>query len=406
MNSHLNKEIFSETGCINKDVLMLYKSGKLRNSEKHQVEKHLVDCSLCSDALEGFALIASPTAFNEVNMRLQQLTSTFGTTNYSRYAAIAASVAAAITLTYFVYKQFDEVSVERLAVTETAVSHDTVAQIETSEVPVQQEPAQQKLPPHTNSINEVNNRISQPTAEQPESAPEAGVSASASDEVDIKQNVAAAMSDVAAMPASEEIAVEKANKDVVTFSGNNVPSSAAGYTSNISYVDNRKVIDYSALLEKESAVVKDTKGIPGKYENQKKKSEVEADEQKLGLASHRSVNYLELLTHPISLYNDAKYEAAIKEFDEILVIHPADENARFYKGMSLYYLKKYDQAINLLKPLSNINTQPFSEEALFYVAKSYAAMENKSQATTIFRAIVGKKGFYAERAKVELKKLE
>lgn len=395
MNSHLNKEIFSETGCINKEVLMQYRDGKLRDSEKHQVEKHLVDCSLCSEALEGFAMVAGAASFDEVNERIQHLTTASQGAHFSRYVAIAASVAAIVTLSYFAYKQFDDVNVERLAVSETVVHHDTVVPVEINSTPVQAE----ELQTHTNSTNQINNRVAQPRMDQQVSESAAGVSAN--EMADNKQSVA----DEVQPAASISVQKEAANDAAITFSGTNIPA-AAGYTSNISYVDNRKVIDYSALKVKETLSSKDTKSVPGKYENQIKKSEAEADEEKLGLTSKRNVNYLQLLQHPISLYNDAKYEAAIIEFDEILGIHPGDENAQFYKGMSLYYLKKYDQSINLLKPLSSINTQPFSEEALFYVAKSYAAKEDKSQAIAIFRSIVVKKGFYAERAKEELKKME
>jgi len=32
-----------------------YISNKLSSAEKHEVEKHLIDCDMCSDAAEGLA---------------------------------------------------------------------------------------------------------------------------------------------------------------------------------------------------------------------------------------------------------------------------------------------------------------------------------------------------------------
>ena len=67
MNAPLNNHIFSETGCINRDMMMKYRSGKMRHSDKYEVEKHLIDCNLCSEALEGLAMIGSLNGVDEVN---------------------------------------------------------------------------------------------------------------------------------------------------------------------------------------------------------------------------------------------------------------------------------------------------------------------------------------------------
>src|SRR5215204_6074937 len=101
MNSHLNKEIFSETGCINREILLRYKDAKLRDPEKHEVEKHLVDCPLCTEAIEGFALLSGTLSFDEVNERLAELSESSEAFSINRYLAVAASVAAIVTLSYF-----------------------------------------------------------------------------------------------------------------------------------------------------------------------------------------------------------------------------------------------------------------------------------------------------------------
>ena len=49
--------IFSETGCVQKDMLLKYRDGELNDTDKHDVERHLIDCELCSDALDGLALL-------------------------------------------------------------------------------------------------------------------------------------------------------------------------------------------------------------------------------------------------------------------------------------------------------------------------------------------------------------
>lgn len=50
-------DIFSETDCPSQDQLLAYVEGKLSPAERHEVELHLQDCELCSEAVEGLSAI-------------------------------------------------------------------------------------------------------------------------------------------------------------------------------------------------------------------------------------------------------------------------------------------------------------------------------------------------------------
>ncbi|CAL1517546.1 zf-HC2 domain-containing protein [Chitinophaga sp. MM2321] len=56
MNEHFN-DIFVTTGCPTQQQLLDYVQGKLTAEEQHEVEMHLADCELCSEAIEGLAAI-------------------------------------------------------------------------------------------------------------------------------------------------------------------------------------------------------------------------------------------------------------------------------------------------------------------------------------------------------------
>ncbi|WP_143308856.1 anti-sigma factor family protein [Chitinophaga vietnamensis] len=56
MNEHFN-DIFITTGCPSQQQLLDYVQGRLSPEEQHEVEMHLADCDLCSEALEGLAAI-------------------------------------------------------------------------------------------------------------------------------------------------------------------------------------------------------------------------------------------------------------------------------------------------------------------------------------------------------------
>ncbi|HET6991785.1 MAG TPA: hypothetical protein VFJ43_10695 [Bacteroidia bacterium] len=47
------KRIFSKGECLSLDAMRLYNDGKLNKKSMHEVEKHLLECSLCSGAVDG-----------------------------------------------------------------------------------------------------------------------------------------------------------------------------------------------------------------------------------------------------------------------------------------------------------------------------------------------------------------
>lgn len=50
-------DIFTETACPSQDQLLAYVQDKLSPQERHQVEQHMADCEMCSEAVEGLMAI-------------------------------------------------------------------------------------------------------------------------------------------------------------------------------------------------------------------------------------------------------------------------------------------------------------------------------------------------------------
>lgn len=69
-------KIFSlSENCLTEDQLLLYMQSKLNAFEQHHAEKHLLDCELCSDALEGLRMTASKNlseTFAELNHQVDK----------------------------------------------------------------------------------------------------------------------------------------------------------------------------------------------------------------------------------------------------------------------------------------------------------------------------------------------
>lgn len=53
MNNELLNIIHPQEGCLTQGKLLDYLYNRLSDEEKYRVELHLVDCELCSEALEG-----------------------------------------------------------------------------------------------------------------------------------------------------------------------------------------------------------------------------------------------------------------------------------------------------------------------------------------------------------------
>ena len=57
MSEELKHKLFDTADCISEQTMFDYIDNRLSPKECHLVEKHLLDCELCSDALEGLRMV-------------------------------------------------------------------------------------------------------------------------------------------------------------------------------------------------------------------------------------------------------------------------------------------------------------------------------------------------------------
>ncbi len=102
--------IFEHTDCLSEDMLTKYVSGKLSPAEKHEVEKHLIDCEMCSDAVEGLGLVRDKRRISSIttdlNRNIQDRTErkvvkVVFLRQYRTQMAVAASVVLLVSLVWF-----------------------------------------------------------------------------------------------------------------------------------------------------------------------------------------------------------------------------------------------------------------------------------------------------------------
>lgn len=69
MNEEYN-DLFTTTQCPSQQQLLDYVQGRLTPEQQHEVEMHLADCELCSEAVEGLATIRQK---EQIPVWLQQM---------------------------------------------------------------------------------------------------------------------------------------------------------------------------------------------------------------------------------------------------------------------------------------------------------------------------------------------
>jgi len=66
-------KIFSRVRCFSKDQLPRYVDGRLTHMEKHLLEQHLVNCELCSDAVEILQKPKYHAQYQAMSLKVQEL---------------------------------------------------------------------------------------------------------------------------------------------------------------------------------------------------------------------------------------------------------------------------------------------------------------------------------------------
>jgi hypothetical protein len=107
MNNNLHI-IFSKSDCPSHEQLMAYFKGSMTEEEKHVMERHLTDCEMCSDELEGISVMKDPGRLPEIVAEMgKRMTSGKGLTrkmNYRILLSAAAVLVIIITGSVFLFR--------------------------------------------------------------------------------------------------------------------------------------------------------------------------------------------------------------------------------------------------------------------------------------------------------------
>jgi tetratricopeptide (TPR) repeat protein len=172
------------------------------------------------------------------------------------------------------------------------------------------------------------------------------------------------------------------------------------YSSNhlYTYINDFKVVDYR--FENRSNQKNYT--IPtNRFEEFSNKTNLNAE----NLRNKTSSNYITFLNQALLKYQNKDFYEAIADFEIILNQYPDDINALFYMGMSYFELNMNNEALAMIKRVSDNEINTFKEEADWYTSLIYREEKQYAQAESLLNEIVNNNGYYGAQAARELSKL-
>ncbi len=168
----------------------------------------------------------------------------------------------------------------------------------------------------------------------------------------------------------------------------------------IVFISNLKVTNYRLYYFKQSEAIdlSVNTGVAAQYGS---KAEIERP------VMNSSNTYLahKVIAQAMRLFNSKHIVNCIEELAILYKYNKDDANAQFYLGMCYYQLGKYGIAETYFqKNLDNVNNI-FHQESEFYQALCFINLKQTDEGIKQLQTIVNNKGFYSERAKETLNKL-
>ena len=379
--SKLDK-IFDNDTCLTPDELLAYAERRLSGAEAHRAERHLLDCELCSDALEGILQSGNvkrvPQIVNQLNERIDALAKDQpGQASFFSFQRMAA-VLALLIVTGGLWYYISTVNSDEKLFSQYYEPFNKTADSVASSVPAvkEQEPLQ-AAPVKAERGETQSTKSVAATENKKEKLPVKSLAKeSAKNESTSGQTVAMDM------PASkaEDVTVQKqvaASRDVS--------------------LDEVKATEKTTTEEVVVARSKDTKAVS------KTAAPAAAAEMRETEFANVRVDATQLQRAPlqdaIRSYEVKQYEQAFRQAEAFLKKFPKDAEGLFYSGVSALSLEKEKVAAQRLKDCLATGSQQWKEEASWYLSLSYIKLGKSSDAKPLLEFLAGGNSVHAEEAR-------
>ena len=369
-----NNNIFDESsGCIRQDALLEYLQGKLSGKERNLVEKHLLECEMCSDELEGLSNLSEPERIAEIETELNSMVDKrtaprilwLNPKVIYRVAAVAVlTIGVSTLLYYFVLKTTPSTMMsESQMPTVSAEMSDSITPLGITSIPKDATERSESQKKESKLVER-----SAPTI--------------VANNMQIAEDVFIADSEIEVFDTDEKEAAVLAEKVITADSAAIVSTNAtiAGQQT-----DALRAANYEA-----------------------KKEELATVSEGARLSKKAVVGFAQpmpTIESALKIYNQKNYRVALNEFNTLYSQGSITDTVVYYRAMCNYNLKFFADAVVGFQLLSEKAESEFFYDSQWYYALSLVELGRNDEAKAIFEEILQNGSPYRKQATMEIEKI-
>jgi hypothetical protein len=397
--------IFGQTGCLSEEVLLQYAQDELDPAAHKAAEMHLLDCALCSDALEGLVLM-TPTEFKSTSRVIRERVADIAGVQEKRvvrfrawrYAAAALVVGALATSWLLVTRYWDG---------------------NTGKVATSEQPGQPARPLEHGTLDSAD-ALTDSTRVALGAVPDANTgeefaSTARVEDVSIDDDMA---------PRSQPLDVSGFTEGSSAGRGSVPTSSSTGY---LGHSDTLTVSDITTITatggtntyyswdqptELNEVAVKRTGGRDAKAGDKhlkaatKESSDVDRAAAEEYKPAQDPVLRQQLVDDGVNYFTAKLYDQAIGNFLQVLDVDPSNETALYYSSACYIQQGQPGLALNNLDKLMTNSNSPYYDMAQWSRAQALLGEGDTKSAKKQLHEIIEKGSSYEGQARQQLLDLE
>ncbi len=409
--------IFSETDCIPEQILFDYQDNKLSSKERYVIEKHLANCEICSDAIEGLALIKNR---NKIRKSLKYINTAIDRHSYQKKTktisinmptklAIAATITILIGIsflfTHYLRNYNDKVLAENTIKTDNNQVNNYLSPV----IAVDSEDTKHKTIINNNKFKvlpERNTIIVDGIVEEEKyfsiipntiEIPKEDLKDIKSDDSINTKSPVVFKNDLAKTTTDDNTLVYEVqvNEEKVAESQLDADKVAGGMT-----VKNDKKDESSGYKkEKEKNVLSISDIVSSNVKRNEGNAPSTAQNQ------NNSVITNEIYNQAIEKYNIKEYIVAKQMFEQILINDKFNYNAKYYKSLCLFYLEDNNNAIIEFNELLKNKNGIYYDSLKWFKALALIKNGAKKEAKKILEEIIKSNSTFKNDAEQKLKEI-
>jgi TolA-binding protein len=342
------------------EELQQYHEGTLNAMRSHELEYLSLHDPAVADAMEGYAIVPSfgPLPPASVLFASSTATTTIVAKSWWHLNGWIVALISGISIVVAIIIGLNNGETKALTITNTAASQRQIGHVHSGDYSNLDQFA---ITDNNSQLNEISMEVSNVETIAP----------------------------VEAQTINNSVSENPSASSSVTMTENNVAEEPNKYKYvgvDSKYINNHEVLDYSEIL---------ASNFP----------HVSLILEQTNTDQNNTLSYLTFLKEAIALLDSKKYTQAIIVFQWLSDHHKNDVNALFFHAMSAYESGDYVSAEKGFAKAAAASAPVHKEQARFYRAKSFVAINNTEEAKSLFEKIIVGNGKYAADATKELQEL-